>query len=169
MNAKYISVWCVALLCTVFSNTSMGQTSTAGVATAVFQEGTWTKANDPLAPFICQCGGGNDCICSLASYCGSCGATGSNTCAVKIVAQSVFGNRLRVSFAKPASTNAGGGFPASIKHTAFTQKEGVKLDPATANALGYSSITVLPGKYTIVNNSVVFLITKGSAVPKPNH
>ena len=123
---KYTSILCVALLSALFSNTCLGQMRNAGGASATFQEGGWTKADDPLSPFICQCNGGGDCICALIAYCGTCKSGGQNTFTLAVSSQSIVGNSLSVTFANAAGSTGSSGIPASVKHTDFTQKEEVK-------------------------------------------
>ncbi len=138
----------------------------AGGASATFQEGGWTKADDPLSPFICQCNGGGDCICALIAYCGTCKSGGQNTFTLAVSSQSIVGNSLSVTFANAAGSTGSSGIPASVKHTDFTQKEEVKMDAAAAAALGYSDVTILPGKYSLKNNGLILSVRKGKPLPK---
>jgi hypothetical protein len=168
MNIKYTSVLCVALLSALCSNVCVGQMRTAGGASATFQQGGWTKADDPLSPFICQCNGGSDCICALIAYCGTCKPGGQNTFTLAVRSQNIVGNSLRVTFANVSGSTGSSGIPASIKHTDFTQKNEVKMDAAAAAALGYTDVTILPGKYSLKNNSLLLVIHKGKPLPKKN-
>ncbi len=156
----------VVLLCGSFSSICVGQIKNAGGANATFQEGGWTKANDPLSPFICQCNGGSDCICAVVAYCGTCKTGGQNTFTLPVSSQAIVGNLLKVTFANASGSTGGSGIPASVKHTDFTQKNELKMDAVAAAALGYSDITILPGKYSLKNNSLVLSVRKGRPIPK---
>jgi len=60
------------------------------------------------------------------------------------------------------------GIPASIKHREWTQDREVKLDAAAAAALGYANVFVLPGTYSIKNNSLVVNIRTSKALRRGN-
>lgn len=153
----------VAILSALCMNPCFSQTKNTSSVT--FQEGGWTKASDPLSPFICQCNGGSDCICAAIAYCGTCTAGGKNTFTLAVRSQRIVGNSLNVTFVAPAGTSTGSGIPASVKHTDFTQKEEVKLDATAAAALGYAEITILPGKYSLKNNALVLNVKRGKPLP----
>jgi hypothetical protein len=163
MRIKFTSVLCAALLNALIANVCPAQTKNASSVT--FQQGGWTKADDPLSPFICQCNGGADCICSMIAYCGTCKTGTPNTFTLAVRSQRVVGNSLNVTFATAPGTATGSGIPPSVKHTDFTQKDEVKLDAAAAAALGYAEITILPGKYSLKNNSLVLNIKRGKPLP----
>jgi hypothetical protein len=163
-----VSVLCMVLLSAAFSSVCVGQIKNAGGANATFQEGGWTKANDPLSPFVCQCNGGSDCICAMIAYCGICKTGAPNTFTLSVASQTIVGNSLKVMFSTASGSTGSAGIPPSVKHTDFTQKEEVRMDTAIAHGLGYAEIAILPGKYSLKNNALSLSIRKGKPWPKKN-
>jgi hypothetical protein len=112
-----------------------------------FNQGNWEVAEESITGEArCHCGSAAyNCLCELSSY--SVQSPGRETATIvgqiNIVVSShvISGNILNVTFKEKIKMK--------LKTDDFIQTRVVSLDSVSAHSLGYESITIQPGKYTI--------------------
>ncbi|NUQ26752.1 MAG: hypothetical protein HUU34_22640 [Saprospiraceae bacterium] len=125
----------------------------------VFKQGNYYTASEIPG------GGFGRCFCGQAAYNCICGFVNFSDfkdpnipvgqIAVVISSHVISGNTLEVKFEEKLRMD--------LKSNDFLQEEAVVINPEIAKSLGYKSIKILPGTYTIKNdNSILFNIEKGS-------
>ncbi|MBK7447777.1 MAG: hypothetical protein IPJ45_17490 [Ignavibacteria bacterium] len=122
---------------------------------AIIQKGTYTLTNGQIMGGWggCLCGGRNDCLCKIIAINNYSHTDltkfSSDLSLLNLTSYVVLGNKLKIQFEerlKLVSNN-------------FTQKEEVNVGSDLCKELGYTSVTILPGNYTITDsNSITFNI-----------
>jgi len=122
----------------------------------VFKNGNYTTAseNPPGGLGRCNCLQAQfDCICGFVDYSDSVDVPFGQI-SVPIASQVISGNTLQVKFKEKLRME--------LKTNDFIQGEVVEINSEIAKSLGYKSIKILPGKYTISDGqNLVFNIEKG--------
>lgn len=127
----------------------------------VLKQGNYTTASENPNDLFghCSCGTAQfDCLCGFVDYHDMNEAVAYGQVVVGVSSHVVSGNTLQIKFKEKLKMN--------LKTNDFTQKEKVIINSEVAKSLGYKTITILPGKYTIKGeNSITFNIERGEAMP----
>ena len=151
-NSNFFAMTVSMFLLPLFSTISAAQQRTM-----ILKQGNYSTADENPNDLFGHCSCGTaffDCICGFVDYHDTNAEVPFGQIAVGVSSQVVSGNTLQIKFKEKLRDGT--------KTNDFTQKETVVINPDIAESLGSTSITILPGTYTIgEDNSLIFNIERG--------
>ena len=157
-KSHYFAITLSSLFFILFSTVAIAQQrAQTGI---VLKQGNYTTASENPNDLFghCSCGIAQfDCLCGFVDYHDINEAVVVGQIVVGVSSHEVLGNTLKIIFKEKLKMK--------LKTNDFTQKEKVIINSEVAKSLGYKSITILPGNYTIRGeNSITFNIERGEAL-----